>query len=115
MISAATRGAARPAEAIARSQRLQSQDRPSVRVEHPSPAAQHKISAEAAAELKALHRKGSADGWPPISFLAIAAWHDRNRPDNPAAAHRWRRWGGFEFVPSQQRSAAAMKRAGGAL
>jgi hypothetical protein len=36
MISAATRGAARPAEAIARSQRLQSQDRPSVRVEHPS-------------------------------------------------------------------------------
>ncbi|MCP9861087.1 MULTISPECIES: hypothetical protein [unclassified Cyanobium] len=62
-----------------------------------------------------MHRKGSAAGWPPISFLEIAAWHDQNRPDEPTLAHRWRRWGGFEFIPSQQRPAPAMKRAGGAL
>lgn len=74
-----------------------------------------KVSAAAEAELKALHRKGSADGWPPVAFLAIAAWHDRHRPDDLAAAHRWRRWGGFEFIALQQRTVSATKRAGGAL
>jgi hypothetical protein len=60
-----------------------------------------KVSAAAEAELKALHRKGSDAGWPPVAFLEIAAWHDRNRP--------------FEFVPNQQRRTPAMKRVGGAL
>ena len=115
MILAATWGPAHTAEAIARSQRLPPNNSAPVRFEHPSQGTQHNVSAAAEAELKALHRKGSAAGWPPISFLEIAAWHDRHRPDEPAAAHRWRRWGGFEFIPSQQRRASAMKRTGGAL
>jgi hypothetical protein len=50
-----------------------------------------------------------------VVHLEIAAWHDRHRPDDPALAHRWRRWGGFEFVPNQQNPTTAMNRAGGAL
>jgi len=86
-----------------------------VRSGHPQKGAADRGSAAAAAELKALHRKGSAAGWPPLAYLEIAAWHDRHRPDDPALAYRWRRWGGFQFIPSQQRPAAAMNRAGGAL
>jgi hypothetical protein len=86
-----------------------------VRSGHPQKGAADRVSAAATAELKALHRKGSADGWPPVAFLEIAAWLDRHRPDDPALAHRWRRWGGFQFVPNQQRPAAGMNRTGGAL
>jgi hypothetical protein len=102
-------------EAVADQQRFRPNHRTPVRFGHPQKWAADRVSAAAEAELKALHRKGSAAGWPPVAFLAIAAWHDRHRPDDPAAAHRWRRWGGFEFIPSQQRRASAMKRAGGAL
>lgn len=86
-----------------------------VRSGHPQKGAADRVSAAAVAELKALHRKGSAAGWPPVVHLEIAAWHDRHRPDDPALAHRWRRWGGFEFVPNQQNPTTAMNRAGGAL
>ncbi len=86
-----------------------------VRSGHPQKGAADRVSAAATAELKALHRKGSDAGWPLLAYLEIAAWHDRHRPDDPALAHRWRRWGGFQFVPNQQRPAAAMNRAGGEL
>jgi hypothetical protein len=87
----------------------------SVLFEHPSRGAPHTVPAAAVAELKALRRKGSAAGWPAVAYLLIADWCDRHRPDDPALAHRWRRWGGFQFIANQQRTVAAMNRAGGAL
>jgi len=102
-------------EAVADQQRFRPNHRTPVRFGHPSQGTPHNVSAAAEAELKALHRKGSADGWPPVAFLEIAAWLDRHRSDDPALAHRWRRWGGFQFVLNQQRPAAAMNRAGGEL
>jgi hypothetical protein len=57
----------------------------------PLPEAPHKVGAAAEAELKALHRKGSDAGWPPHAYLAIATAIERHRPDDPVAAHRWRR------------------------
>ena len=111
MILPASRGATREAT-IPKSGWNWSNNSASVPLLAPKGEPAIKPTHRAAAELKALQQLGDAAGWPPEAYAAIAHWHDRWRPDEPALGHRWRRWAGCG-VTGQPRSGSGSSRIGG--